>query len=57
MSKIINAHDFNCPNCEIPFTEDVLMALCNEPFNGTLVICPHCMKEFTLDLLIKIEEV
>jgi len=53
---IVTAEEFVCPNCDTRFTEDDLMELCNEPFNGTIVKCSKCHKEYSCDILIKIEE-
>ncbi len=57
MTNIIKAHDFKCPNCQTSFSEEALMNLCAEPFNGICINCDECDKEYTLDILIRIEEV
>ncbi len=57
MEKIITPDNFNCPECNVEFTEEDLMELCGEPFNGTILICKNCKKEFDANLLIKIVEI
>lgn len=54
--KVMTAEDFACPNCDTLFSEDDLVELCGEPFNGTIVKCKKCLKEYSCDILIKIEE-
>ena len=57
MREIVTAEDFRCPNCDAEFTEEDLIELCGEPFNGTIVECGKCHKEYSCDILIQIEEV
>jgi len=52
---IQTAEDFSCPSCGKDFTEDDLIELCGEPFNGMIVEC-ECGKEWSCDILIKISE-
>lgn len=54
---ITNAENFQCPSCNKMFTEGDLIELCNEPFNGTVVCCSGCEKEWSCDLQITIEEI
>lgn len=53
--KIVTALGFSCPNCDKEFSEDDLLELCNEPFNGTIIEC-DCGKEWDCNILIKISE-
>lgn len=46
----IDAHNFKCPFCHAPFEEDDLQELCGEPFNGTILICPGCDREWIADV-------
>lgn len=55
--KIQSPTNFECPNCGNMFGEDDLMELCSEPFNGTIVECPECKKEFDCNILISIIEI
>jgi uncharacterized CHY-type Zn-finger protein len=57
MTVTVSAEYFECPDCEESFGEEALMELCGEPFNGTIVECKKCHKEFSCDIIIRIEEV
>lgn len=54
MDKIVTAYDFKSPCCNEEFDSDELMQLGSEPFNGIVVECPSCGKEYSCDMLIKI---
>ena len=53
--KIVTAECFMCPDCGKDFSEEDLIELCGEPFNGTIIEC-SCGKEWNCDILIKISE-
>lgn len=53
---ITTAEGFACLNCDTLFSEDDLIELCGEPFNGIIIECKKCHKKYSCDILIKIEE-
>ena len=56
-ATIVTPEYFNSPCCDVPFEEDDLMELGQEPFNGIIAECPECNKEWSCDMLIKMTEV
>ncbi len=40
--ELQRADDWSCPNCNNPFTEQELMELMQEPFNGIAIECEGC---------------
>ena len=48
--EIQNAENFKCPECGEPFTEEKMMDACGEPFNGTIIMCSECNKEWSVDI-------
>lgn len=54
---IVTAENFRCPNCDIRFTEEDLMSLCSEPFNGVIITCEKCKKEFSADIVINLRRI
>ena len=61
--SILRAEGFlreECEDCgESIGTEENLMDICSEPFNGVIIECPNedCDAEYSLDLGIKIEKI
>lgn len=51
------AHEFSCPSCGEDFSEDDMMDVCNEPFNGSIIKCSSCEKEFDVNIMFNIEEI
>lgn len=54
--SVSDVMNFVCPNCNTDFTEEDLIDLCGAPFNGIVVICKNCKKEFSANILIELEE-
>ena len=47
--------DFECKCGENLGTEENMMQICGEPFNGIIVECPKCKKEYNINIGFKIE--
>lgn len=43
--KLVDAENFACLYCGKSFGEEEMISLCNEPFNGDIIICEHCGAE------------
>ncbi|MFH1615795.1 MAG: hypothetical protein ABIG61_12030 [Planctomycetota bacterium] len=54
---VTNAENFKCPCCNKEFGEETLIELCNEPFNGIVVECEDCEKEYDCTLQIHMQEI
>ena len=52
-----NAENFKCPDCDKNFTEEDLMNVCGEPFNGAVVVCEECKKEWSVDIKLMVRKV
>ena len=48
--------NFECNCGEDLGTEENMMQATNEPFNGTVIDCPKCNKEYSVNIGFKIEE-
>ena len=53
-SCLTDAENFECPQCGIDFSEEDLVELCNEPFNGTILECDGCGVKFDTTLKIRL---
>jgi len=54
--KIQSAENFGCPSCGELFSEDALMQICGDPFNGTVLNCNGCQKEWSVDIKLEVRE-
>ena len=54
---ILSADDFYHFECECGEnlgTEENMIDICGDPFNGIVIDCPKCKKEYSIDLLFKV---
>jgi hypothetical protein len=49
--------DFECECGENLGTEENMQDACSEPFNGVIIQCPKCKKEYDITIGFKIEKI
>lgn len=53
---IITPDDFTCPACNTEFDEEQMMEICGEPFNGAVIECASCKREWSVTVRFEITE-
>lgn len=54
MPELLSFENFSCPACGTAFSEDEIMGLCAEPFNGVLLACGNCDAQFDAALRVQL---
>ena len=57
LNDAIPLSEMECPHCDAELaTEDIVMELCSEPFNGIVIECPECGKELDIEMYVRVSK-